>query len=56
MAATSSVPRVLRIAAIVGSLRKASINAGLARAFAAEAPVSGMEVTFVPNDLPMFNS
>lgn len=56
MAAVSTVPKLLRVAAIVGSLRKASINAGVARAFAAVAPEYGMEVVVIENDLPMFNS
>ena len=55
-ATARAVPKLLRVAAIVGSLRKASINAGVARAFAAVAPDYGMEVVVIDNDLPMFNS
>tara|TARA_Y100000780_G_C13528733_1_gene356820 strand:+ start:563 stop:733 length:171 start_codon:yes stop_codon:yes gene_type:complete len=55
MAAAALVPKVLRVAAIVGSLKRASVNAGVARAFAAAAAAHGMEVITVDNDLPMFN-
>ncbi len=45
----------IKVVAITGSLRKASVNAGLLRAAASLAPKHGMEFTIVSADLPLYN-
>ena len=45
----------IKVVAITGSLRKASVNAGLLRAAAALAPKHDMEFNIVSADLPLFN-
>ena len=45
----------IKVVAITGSLRKASVNAGLLRAAAALAPKHGMDFTILSSDLPLFN-
>ena len=45
----------IKVIAITGSLRKASVNAGLLRAAASLAPKHGMEFTIVSADLPLYN-
>ena len=45
----------VKVVAITGSLRKASVNAGLLRAAAALAPTHDMEFNIVSADLPLYN-
>jgi NAD(P)H-dependent FMN reductase len=45
----------IKVVAITGSLRKASVNAGLLRAAAALAPKHNMEFNIISADLPLFN-
>jgi NAD(P)H-dependent FMN reductase len=55
MAAVTAGLKVLRVAAIVGSLRSASVNRGVFRALQAEGAKHGLEIFEVPNDFPLFN-
>jgi len=45
----------IKVVAITGSLRTASVNAGLLRAAAALAPKHDMEFIIVSADLPLYN-
>jgi NAD(P)H-dependent FMN reductase len=45
----------IKVVALTGSLRKASVNAGLLRAAAALAPKHDMEFAILSSDLPLFN-
>jgi|LauGreDrversion4_2_1035121.scaffolds.fasta_scaffold2720067_1 NAD(P)H-dependent FMN reductase len=45
----------IKVVAITGSLRKASVNSGLLRAAAALASKHDMEFNIVSPDLPLFN-
>ena len=51
----SSFVMPIKVIAITGSLRKASVNAGLLRAAAKIAPKHDMEITIISADLPLFN-
>jgi hypothetical protein len=51
----SSFLMPIKVVAITGSLRKASVNAGLLRAAAKIAPQHDMEITIISADLPLFN-
>ncbi len=45
----------IKVAAITGSLRKASVNAGMLRAASALASKHNMEFSIVSADLPLYN-
>ncbi|KAA0147854.1 hypothetical protein FNF29_07068 [Cafeteria roenbergensis] len=61
MIATGALPNMAAVDKAMMTIEsttreRASVNAGVARAFAAAAAAHGMEVITVDNDLPMFNS
>ena len=54
-AISTATPMPIKVVAFTGSLRKASVNAGLLRAAATLAPKHDMEFIIVSADLPLYN-
>ena len=55
--AAAAASRAIRVAVIVGSLRSASNNLGVAKAFVSAASKLGIESDLiVPGDIPLFNA
>ena len=52
---STATPMPIKVVAFTGSLRKASVNAGLLRAAATLAPKHDMEFIIVSADLPLYN-